>query len=357
MCDKTGMTPDDVISALENLQALIRDPITKTYAFRIDRALMQAIIDKWEMKGYVKLNPEGLKWTPFVMGRQSHFQAPPPTIAPREDEPILEEGVLIEETASTSGTTSVNTPKDSMNMDHDDEMGDESKHDDPMDVDSGTRPQKGSTNSQKKARSPPSTKLTPPEDPPTIVKRSTSFIRLGDDQFRRAASTPAKDLPTRVAVDPNYIPPTRFQLVSSTPGSNLKKPKFNRSPSSASSSAQRISATPSASRTQSTSDLKSARKSQPQPTPQQQVRKARSSLFEEAREPHSMTIIRQSSRKSTRVSLAPRGHVPSPAPSAGQLTVITNGGYESTDQMNDSDGSLAVKSVKSVKSDLPGAKP
>ncbi|KAF3916886.1 hypothetical protein ABW20_dc0110639 [Dactylellina cionopaga] len=362
MCEQTGMTADDVISALENLHALIRDPITKTYAFRIDRALMQAIIDKWENKGYVKLNPRALVWVPFVMGRQSLLQTAPPTIAPREDEPDLEEGVLVDQTvASTPAATSVYTPKEGV-MDHEETTtGD--KNGDPMDVDSSGPHRTVNYSQKKKMRSPPSTKLTPPEEPPTVAKRNTSFIRLGDDPFRRASSTPAKELPTRVAVDPNYIPPTRFQLVSSTPGSNLKKPKFTRSPSAASSSNSKIShpsrvvsAPPNASRAQSVSDLKTAssRKTQSQqPTPQQQIRKARSSLFEEAREPHSMTIIRQSSRKSTRVSLAPRGHVPSPAPSKdAQITVITNGsgggGYDSTDQMSDS--------VKSIKSDLPGAK-
>ncbi|KAF3129466.1 hypothetical protein TWF569_007104 [Orbilia oligospora] len=363
MCDQTGMTADDVISALENLQVLIRDPITKTYAFRIDRELMQTIIDKWESKGYVKLNPRALVWVPFVMGRQSLLQAAPPTIAPREDEPVLEEGVLVDQTiTSTPAATSINTPKDST-MDHEDSVS-SGKSGDPMDLDSGM-PQKSATN-QKKSRSPAAaTKLTPPEDPPTIRKGNTSFIRLGDDLFRRAASTPAKDLPTRVAVDPNYIPPSRFQLVSNTPGSGLKKPNFNRSPSAASSNSKTsqpsrvVSAPPVAARAQSVSDLKTSslsRKSQPLPTPQQQIRKARSSLFEEAREPHNMTIIRQSSRKSTRVSLAPRGLVPSPAPIRdGQITVITNGtggnggGYDSTDQMSDS--------VKSVKSELPGAKP
>ncbi|KAK6362961.1 hypothetical protein TWF730_000410 [Orbilia blumenaviensis] len=358
MCDQTGMTADDVISALENLQALIRDPITKTYAFRIDRELMQTIIDKWESKGYVKLNPRALVWVPFVMGRQSLLQAAPPTIAPREDEPVLEEGVLVDQTVgSTPVATSINTPKDST-MDHD--SASSGKSGDPMDLDSGM-PQRSAAN-QNKARSPAATsKLTPPEEPPTVRKGNTSFIRLGDDPFRRAASTPAKELPTRVAVDPNYIPPSRFQLVSNTPGSGLKKPKFNRSPSAASNSkpSRVVSAPPIAARAQSVSDLNSpsssSRKLQPQPTPNQQIRKARSSLFEEAREPHNMTIIRQSGRKSTRVSLAPRGLVPSPAPSRdGQITVITNGaggggGYDSTDQMSDS--------VKSVKSELPGAKP
>ncbi|EWC44791.1 hypothetical protein DRE_06429 [Drechslerella stenobrocha 248] len=374
MCDETGMTPDDVISALENLHALIRDPITKTYAFRIDREMMQSIIDKWESKGYVKLNPRALVWVPFVMGRQSLLQNAPPTIAPREDEPILEEGVLVDQTVvSTPAAEGANTPKDSV-MSHE-ETASIGRNGDPMDVDfNGIHASEDFTEHEE--HSPPSTKLTPPEDPPSATKRNnTSFIRLGDDPFRRASSTPAKELPTRVAVDPNYIPPTRFQLVSSTGSSNIKKPKFTRSPSSASSSASKttqqqqqqqqqrvVSAPPSASRTPNVAESKAHRKVlPPQPTPQQQIRKARSSLFEEAREPHSMTIIRQSSRKSTRVSLAPRGHVPSPAPSTGgQITVITNGGsgdYESTDQMNDSDGSLAAtKSVKSSKSDFPGTK-
>ncbi|KAL7820607.1 hypothetical protein V8C26DRAFT_361655 [Trichoderma gracile] len=96
--DDTGMTPDDVIAALEGLRALVRDPQTKVYAFRIDLEYCRQYVAKWESKGYVQLKPEALAWTPYVMGRSNavNFELGPPinTIAPREDdEAKLEEGV------------------------------------------------------------------------------------------------------------------------------------------------------------------------------------------------------------------------------------------------------------------------
>jgi histone acetyltransferase SAS3 len=88
LSDRTGMTADDIVSALEGLRALVRDPITKTYAFRLDHKYFQEVIDGWESKGYVTLNPDALLWTPYIMGRsnQSQFdRAPLHTVAPRED--------------------------------------------------------------------------------------------------------------------------------------------------------------------------------------------------------------------------------------------------------------------------------
>ena len=90
LSERTGMTADDIVAALEGLRALVRDPITKTYALRLDYAYFQQCIDDWEAKRYVKLNPNALVWTPYIMGRSNlaHYEtAPPlPTVAPREDE-------------------------------------------------------------------------------------------------------------------------------------------------------------------------------------------------------------------------------------------------------------------------------
>ncbi|RDA93760.1 hypothetical protein CP533_0279 [Ophiocordyceps camponoti-saundersi (nom. inval.)] len=88
--DETGMTPDDVVSALEGLRALVRDPQTQLYAFRVDLDYCRQYVAKWESKGYVRLKPEALAWTPYVMGRSNavNFEFGPPisTIAPREDD-------------------------------------------------------------------------------------------------------------------------------------------------------------------------------------------------------------------------------------------------------------------------------
>ncbi|KAJ5138811.1 Acyl-CoA N-acyltransferase [Penicillium bovifimosum] len=89
LSDRTGMTADDVVSALEGLRALVRDPITKTYAIRLDHKYYEEVISGWESKGYIQLNPDALLWTPYIMGRsnQSHFdRAPMHAIARREDE-------------------------------------------------------------------------------------------------------------------------------------------------------------------------------------------------------------------------------------------------------------------------------
>jgi len=100
--DRTGMTADDIVAALEALRALVRDPITKTYALRLDYAYFKQCIESWEVKGYVRLNPDALIWTPYIMGRGNlaHYDRAPPlaTIAPREGEedekPVVpEEGV------------------------------------------------------------------------------------------------------------------------------------------------------------------------------------------------------------------------------------------------------------------------
>ena len=102
LSQRTGMTADDIVAALEGLRALVRDPITKTYALRLDYDYFQQCIDDWEAKQYVTINKHALVWTPYIMGRSNlaHYEtAPPlPTVAPREDEDegddvVLEEGV------------------------------------------------------------------------------------------------------------------------------------------------------------------------------------------------------------------------------------------------------------------------
>lgn len=90
MSDDTGLTPDDVIAALEGLRCLVRDPQTELYAFRVDLAYCREYLEKWEAKKYVKLNPQYLTWTPYVMGRSnaSNFELGPAlnAIAPRDEE-------------------------------------------------------------------------------------------------------------------------------------------------------------------------------------------------------------------------------------------------------------------------------
>ncbi|KAF2103851.1 hypothetical protein NA57DRAFT_31099, partial [Rhizodiscina lignyota] len=69
LSERTGMTPDDIVSALEGLRALVRDPITKTYALRLDYDYFREYITKNEKKPHPKINPDALMWVPYVMGR------------------------------------------------------------------------------------------------------------------------------------------------------------------------------------------------------------------------------------------------------------------------------------------------
>lgn len=103
LSERTGMTADDIVSGLEALRALVRDPVTKTYALRLDYSYFEECIRNWEMKGYVQLNPDALVWTPYIMGRnnQSHFdRAPLHAVAPREG---LEEEEEEEEEEESEG--------------------------------------------------------------------------------------------------------------------------------------------------------------------------------------------------------------------------------------------------------------
>lgn len=90
ICNNTGLTVDDVIAAMEGLRALVKDPISGTYMVRLDFDYYEEYIRTWEAKGYVKLNPKGLVWTPFIMGRQNAYaieQGPPlNAMASREED-------------------------------------------------------------------------------------------------------------------------------------------------------------------------------------------------------------------------------------------------------------------------------
>lgn len=108
--DDTGMTADDVISALEGLRCLVRDPQTQLYAFRVDFEFCKTYVAKWESKNYVQLDPSALAWTPYVMGRSNatNFELAPAmhAIAPREeDEEHKTSEVVIAEVVEEDGGT------------------------------------------------------------------------------------------------------------------------------------------------------------------------------------------------------------------------------------------------------------
>lgn len=90
MSDELGLTPDDVISALDALGSMVRDSTTGTYAFKLRTQYYKEVIHQHESKNYARLNPKGLVWTPYVMGRgnASSFDHAPPlhNVSQREEE-------------------------------------------------------------------------------------------------------------------------------------------------------------------------------------------------------------------------------------------------------------------------------
>lgn len=114
--ERTGMTPDDIVSALEGLRALVRDPVTKKYALRLDYNYFNEYIAKNNANDNPKIKPEKLQWVPYVMGRLGQYEDGPgiQTVQQREEvdedakaEP--EEGVQLQIKASKNGTSATAT--------------------------------------------------------------------------------------------------------------------------------------------------------------------------------------------------------------------------------------------------------
>ncbi|RCK62284.1 Histone acetyltransferase SAS3 [Candida viswanathii] len=77
LCKLTGMIPSDVIVGLEQLDSLMRNPITHTYAISINLAKVNEEIEKWEKKAYTKLKYENLLWKPMLFGPSGGINSAP----------------------------------------------------------------------------------------------------------------------------------------------------------------------------------------------------------------------------------------------------------------------------------------
>ncbi|KKY28909.1 putative histone acetyltransferase [Phaeomoniella chlamydospora] len=90
VAEALGWDVDDVIHTLERSYSLMKDPITKAYAFSPNFEYFQKVVDQHEAKNWVKLDPTKLMWTPYLMGRAdeaNYEHAPMQTIADREETP------------------------------------------------------------------------------------------------------------------------------------------------------------------------------------------------------------------------------------------------------------------------------
>ena len=190
------MTADDIVSALEGLRALVRDPVTGTYALRLDYDYFREYIEKWEAKRYVRLNPDSLLWTPYIMGRSNlaHLEHAPPlaTIAPREGEGDVdiehggpEEGIQIEAIKDAGQETgdSLANGLDEMKMDIDPTIA-------PSETIAGPSPKR------------PLAKGYNGQDASSVVGRSTRGVAVKSPVPSKGPS----------------IPPTRFEIFPPLPG-------------------------------------------------------------------------------------------------------------------------------------------
>jgi histone acetyltransferase SAS3 len=220
--ERTGMTADDIVSALEGLRALVRDPVTSTYALRLDFDFYQDYIQKWENKNYVKLNPKALIWTPYIMGRNnaSIIEHSPRlnAVAPREGEE--EESRL--EAASHRSLVNGNSGLSINGM----ALGDEQEQDlqpEPMDIDVEPSPTVPSTAVLENGRGNGMGKEKKLTIETNIDAPATS--PSSSRQIRQTSSAPARlngfnpSTPIWTFQSMSTIPPSRFEIFPPVPGS------------------------------------------------------------------------------------------------------------------------------------------
>jgi len=226
---ETGMTPDDIISTLEALRFLVRDPCTKTYALRLDYDYMKEYVDKHEKKAHIKLDPAKLCWTPYVMGRPTNLFAmgeetnqPLQTVAPREEDTAVNMSNEPEDSAQQS--LIANQEAFALN----EEMLDVESTEDPA-----LEPQiNGTTNLKSRKKSPPVTLTLPshssnPDKAPSPSRRSP---RKSPNGQRTRSTSPFSYDSGSQPPSAGLIPPTRFEIFPPVPGISSVKRKPGRPP-------------------------------------------------------------------------------------------------------------------------------
>lgn len=223
---RTGMTSDDIICGLEALHALVRDPVTGTYALRLDYTAFQAHIDKWEAKGYVKLNPDALIWTPFLMGRSQAMHlndAPLSTIAPRAGEKLS----AIKENSEAAAPAEIvgDDGKDDPSVDHDRNGTATVAAGEVMDLDGLQSASQVPEEQDMASKSETEQHTAALQDLPPTPKPATPNIKLGYEPPSFSKWSGPRS-PAKSPMQENnglLIPPTRFEIVPPVPGLMLKK--------------------------------------------------------------------------------------------------------------------------------------
>ncbi|VEU23135.1 DEKNAAC104302 [Brettanomyces naardenensis] len=68
LSNMTGMIHNDVIVGLEQLKALVYDPISEKYGLRLNLEAIDECLKNWKAKKYVEIKPELLIWKPVILG-------------------------------------------------------------------------------------------------------------------------------------------------------------------------------------------------------------------------------------------------------------------------------------------------
>lgn len=217
---RTGMTADDIVAALEALRALVRDPVTKTYALRLDHAYFEQCIEGWEAKAYVKLSPDALVWTPYIMGCSNHVhfdRAPPlPTIAPREVEE--EEKVMLPEEGVQQSQNNTSLASQNVTMSEDRNMAD------PQDIISINLVHQDTSNDTTRPQAISETKASMlafigvVAGPPPLTPAPTRSSPFKDTVEATTPKPNGIHLSTPVATPAPIIPPIRYEVFPPVPG-------------------------------------------------------------------------------------------------------------------------------------------
>ncbi|KAI8390145.1 acyl-CoA N-acyltransferase [Blakeslea trispora] len=65
----TSLTPDDIISTLENNNMIHHNKLTKQYSLAINPQVIKTHLHNLKQRNYLQLKPEKLKWTPFMLSQ------------------------------------------------------------------------------------------------------------------------------------------------------------------------------------------------------------------------------------------------------------------------------------------------
>ncbi|CAD0057591.1 unnamed protein product [Aureobasidium pullulans] len=201
MARETGMTIDDVISSLEALRAIVKDPVTNKYALRCDWAYMAEYLEKHDKKRHIKIDPDKLTWAPYMMGKPtSYFQVGEEATGPiqtkaRRDEPEDIQAVQPEEGVQQAQVNGTSTP--------DPEVGSPRRR----------SPRKSQSQPQSQAQSQSQFQSQPEQTNGSVQDDPASQNDISDTSSVRRGSAYTED----------SIPASRFEIFPPLPGQSTKR--------------------------------------------------------------------------------------------------------------------------------------